>query len=95
MSQYECNTQAMAQKHCEMAGGTLCSIHEVETLIGQNCAYMWTSSSSTLGYHVQSAHCGTAGKVVSETKSWKGVGKFEAGCCPKAHLLEIGAHSPR
>merc|ERR1712087_366149 len=56
---------------------------EIVDRIGQVCAYMWTSSSATLGYFIGSgtSGCGGAGVLESTTTSYSGRSRFDAACC--------------
>lgn len=87
-SDYLCGSQQQALAACQTVGyGRLCASSEIESQIGRVCAYMWTSSSTTLGYFVQSGTtgCGSdAGVLNSASSSYAGVGRFNAACCDQA-----------
>jgi len=83
---YSCDSQTEAEAVCNAEGLTLCTEGQVAAFGTGPCAYMWTSSSSTLGMYVGlgTNQCGTEGTMQKTTTSYKGTGKFDAACCQPA-----------
>jgi len=93
---YKCASQDEARQRCEELGYRLCAKEEIESQVGQNCAYMWTSSSTTQGFFVSngdSEGCGVKGELHSNTKSYNGVGNFDAACCRQGRRLSASINS--
>lgn len=89
---YQCSSQAEALSRCQDARLTLCDKAEIDMKIGDVCAYMWTSSSSTHGYYIGSGSsgCGTQGTLHESTTSYSGAGMFDAACCPRVAFQKLG-----
>lgn len=80
---YRCASQHDARLQCQSVGMSLCKAGEINSTIGQTCAFMWTASSVSRGYYVSNGtrKCGQFGFLISSDRSSKGVGLFDAACC--------------
>merc|ERR1719495_2322229 len=62
---------------------TLCSESQLISNGPSACAFMWTSSSDTFGMYIGlgTPGCGSYGRISKTSKSYGGVGQFNAACC--------------